>query len=269
MRIPLPALAFALLASAPAAAQAGVRVEGRAPAAEGASGTLATAVFRVTSTRTAPVQVLPRVGLPAGWRLLTPEAEWSLAPGAAETRILSIVVPASTAAGAYTVSYAAGTGGRDSVLVRVAARRRVDVSAGDAPRFAMAGAGYAAAFVVRNAGNAPQRVQLAARGDHGLAASADPAVVDLAPGEARTVRALVPSGGARDAHFTHAVTLVATAADDATVAGRAASRVEIVPAPGRTGARFHTVPAEVRLRGTGADGAMAVTAALSAAGPVA
>jgi hypothetical protein len=170
----LPALALAL-ASVPLGAQAGVRVEGRGPPA--VRGALATAVFRVSSTSTAPVQVLPRVGLPAGWRLLTAEDAWTLAPGAAESRILSIVIPANTGAGAYTVSYAAGGAARDSVRVAVAALRRVEVTVGDAPRFAVAGTGYVAAFTVRNAGNATQRVRLAAKGDHGLAASIDPAVV--------------------------------------------------------------------------------------------
>jgi hypothetical protein len=272
-RVPTAALVAALLLPAALAAQGGVRVERRGPErVPAAAGSQVTLVFRVAVSAAGAVDAVPEPGLPAGWRLLAAEAPLRLSPGAAETRLLAVAVPDGAAAGVYAVHYAVRAGGsraQDSVVVEVAVRRRVEARVQDAPRFAPAGAGYAAAFELRNAGNAPLRLALSVRGDHGLAARLDAAELTLAPAETRVVRATVAGGGARDARFTHVVTLAARLPGDSTAAASAASRVEIVPVSGASGGRRQTLPAELRLRSRGAGGGPAIVPALSASGPVA
>ncbi|MDB4950805.1 MAG: hypothetical protein JWM27_3454, partial [Gemmatimonadetes bacterium] len=176
----LPVLAL------PAAAQEGVRVQRRGPARVSVvPGATATLVFQVSVTSVS-ADAVPTVGLPAGWRLVAAEGAWRPVAGAGDTRLLSVLVPADARAGAYTVRYAVRAGGaeaRDSAVVAVAERHRLELRAMDAPRFAVAGAGYGAAFLLRNAGNVAERVMLAASSPRAPAADVEAPEAALAPGE--------------------------------------------------------------------------------------
>jgi hypothetical protein len=267
------AILFALLlaAAAPAAAQGGVRVERRGDAVVAASaGAPVTVVFRVLNGAAAPASVRPTVTLPASWRMVTPEEPWTLAAGQAETRIVAVLVPSDARAGAYSVRYAARAGGSeasDSAAIRVAVRHRLTVTPADAPRFAVAGDGYAATFLLRNGGNVAERVVLAPLADRGLQAEAvDGGEVALAAGESREVRVRVRSGGRRDARYTSVLTLRATPAADTSASAAAAARVEVVPPSAGSGTAFHRLPVQLRLRMNGLDGGGSVVPALSASG---
>jgi nucleoid-associated protein YgaU len=260
-------------AARPAAAQGGVRVERRGDAVVAASaGAPVTVVFRVSNPLAAPAGVRPTVTLPAGWRMVAPEEPWTLAAGQAESRIVAVLVPADARAGSYTVRYAARAGAAeagDSAVVTVGVRHRLALAMSDAPRFAVAGEGYAAAFLLRNGGNMPERVLLAAAADRGLAAEVDGAEAALAPGESREVRVRVRPGGRRDVRFTSVLTLRAVPAGDTSAAVAAAARVEVVPPSAGSGTAYHRLPVQLRLRMNGLDGGGSVVPALSASGSLA
>jgi hypothetical protein len=264
------AAAFAALSPAPAAAQ--MRVELRGPAAvEAAPGGPATLVFRLTNASGRTLTVSGQAVLPAGWRAVASDLPTPLAAGAGETRPVGFTVPAGARPGAYVVRYTASAEGfasADSAVVRVREIRALEVRAGAAPRFAVAGDAYTASFSVRNRGNAAARVRLSATGSRGSAARPDVADVLLGPGEERPVRVTVtPAAGPADgAAVIDRVELRASSIADTSVRAAATTRVQVVAhAASGVQDRFHRLPVEVRLR-TGDAGGQGTTAIPSISG---
>lgn len=250
------ALLLAVLLAAPSAAQ-GPRslVQRQGPARVSAPpGRSVTAAFLVSASSPAAATVYAEVEVPEGWRTVSGGGSLRVGPGERRAQLVSVVVPAGAGPGAYVVHLAARAGyatGRDSVLVDVAERRGLVVRLLAAPRFAPAGRGYAADFLVANAGNVESRVRLAARASHDLPARADSALLRLPPGGSREVRVSVATRGV-DHALVHEVRLEASDAADPASTAAASGRVELVPGGA---ARSGRVPADLVVHAAALGGA--------------
>ncbi|HSU15179.1 carboxypeptidase regulatory-like domain-containing protein [Longimicrobium sp.] len=232
----------------------------RVQADPGASVAVAFNVRNPTGAPAAAVAALPR-----GWPLVSPDADAPVAPGANLIRLVATVVPRGAAAGRYVVRYRAGAFA-DSVAIAVNQRRGIDVAVEEAPRFAVAGSEYAAAFRVTNRGNGRAAVRLAVESASGFSARADVRALDLAAGESRLVRVTVATRAAAGV-ATHRLTLRATAEG---AAASAAARVALVRRSARGGVDMRTLPVTVALRaGPGMDGRGGIPGEVSASGVVA
>ena len=105
-------IAFALFATVAATA---AHAQGGAPsvlqlrAASSAraqidGGTVLTSVFTVKNTGADTIHALPTITVPRGWTVVMGSAPLTLAPGATDTWLVGISVPASAAAKSYVVN---------------------------------------------------------------------------------------------------------------------------------------------------------------------
>lgn len=246
------ALAAAVLcrASIAAAQQRSVSVErigaARREIEPGAQGTL---TFRVSNRRAVEQTLQSRLELPPSWSLVIPEPPLDLSPHEVELRLLRIALPAAATPGTYPVSYAiAGTDARDSVLVVVPGRRRIEMSVVQSPHFVPAGARYEARFAIRNAGNARATIRFALSESDGFPVRLDSAVVHLEAGAGATVRAEVQSSDKVTHTVSHRVTLTPTIDGDTARIEPVVSVVEVIPRRTQGAQRFRTVPSQLTLR---------------------
>ncbi|HEU4642376.1 MAG TPA: hypothetical protein VFS44_07955, partial [Gemmatimonadaceae bacterium] len=144
----------------------------------------------------------------------------------------------------------------DSIAVDVRAYHHIEVALLDAPRRIAAGSSYAATFAVRNAGNVEGTVTLRVASGNDLPTSLDSGMVHLRPGASAQVRVVVRTDGLRSRHLLHRLELRASlAARDSVPPASAASVVELIPQVTEPAHRFHTLPAEVAVRGISVKGA--------------
>ena len=240
--------AIALLAGASSSAAQGADVLGvRATRRDTlVAATTVTAAFTVTNRSGDIVHVTPRIRAPEDWPVLMGTTPFAIAPHAASTVMVSVVVPARVAAGTYTVHLGAGTSVSDSVIVRVAQRRAVDVSLLEKPGYTVSGGSYTARFLVRNRGNTRTRMRLRARSTLGRATLTDTLLAIDADG-ANTVQVTVatPRNLAAAADDVLELSIVQDSVADVRIAS---ARVTVVPEPTRAIDEYLRVPTQVNLR---------------------
>jgi len=118
-----------------------------------------TTLFRVTNNGKQRRKFEASVELPAGWKLITREFPFELAPGQTDLRLVSFLVPYSSLAGKYQITYLV----RDReflsvsdlfpVTIIVLPVPRLELRVLQAPDYVVAGEKYSASFLVVNEGN--------------------------------------------------------------------------------------------------------------------
>lgn len=242
-------------AQAPAAPQLVLRAA-RAeivPSSEG--GATATGVFRVANTGDDTLRVESALELPAGWTSVAATESFRLAPGATDTWIVAVRVPASTQAGTYqlhgTVAAASGQA-RDSMSVRIVERRALELVSAGVTAWTTAGDEYQARFILRNAGNAPSTVVLTARSSRGTRILIDRPTLTIEAGGVSFVSVTVTSPRGMQRAADDVVELLATDVGDPRVRAHASSRSTIVPGAPSMLDGLSTIPATLTLRAGGA-----------------
>jgi hypothetical protein len=212
-------------------------------------GALVTFSFQVENRSASDRTVEGHAILPTDWRLVITEPPVMISSGGSDLRLLRVALPAHASAGEYAVHYVAGDGwSRDSVLVTVAARRRVTTRVREAPTFARAGEGYDVLFVVQNDGNAPADIHLAVSASAGIAARIDSGAIHLAAGREQLVRARVESGDGTSRAKAATVRLAAAIDGDTSRIEPAASVVQMVSRHGANASRFRRLPTQLTVR---------------------
>ena len=263
------ALVVACAGAAPVAAQARFAIvpAQRDTVAIGASGT-ATMVFDVKNLTGDSATVRPELVLPNGWTPLFGSASVALAPHGSDTWLAGVTAPPTVAAGAYVVRAVIHDSAHvttDSMIVRVDARRAVEVLTSDAPGFIAAGARYQATFFVRNRGNVPARLTLSISSGVGSSCSIPVKTIDLAAGgKAAVVANIVATDVVRSTDDV--IELVASSGGDNASASSAA-RVLIVPRHSSGSGDAPSLPAELSLRAAGSNAGVSPIA-LRGSGPI-
>lgn len=216
-----------------------------------------TAVFTVSSQRDDTVHVTPSADVPQNWTVLTGAAPVTIAPRATEVVILSVAVPARTAAGAYSLRLSLGAECvpcvLDSVIVVVPQRRALDIGLLGRPGFVVSGKYYDAGFLIRNRGNVVTDVRLSARSSLGAAVISDTVLrLGAEASEVVTARVLAPLG--LDAAADDVLEIVATVPGDSAAPVAASARVTVVPEPSRSIDEYLRVPVQIHVRAASSDG---------------
>lgn len=191
-----------------------------------------TRVFRVTN-RGGPGIFESRLILPEGWRALTPDFPFQLAPGASAMRLVSFFAPANTPAGEYRVGYQVaerdnrGRNGGATMLVRVLPVFKLQVDVVELPTVAIVGEPYKAVFQISNYSNAPLAVGWGAESSKGSKLKPASGALTLAPGESVPVTVVVnPPTLTEPAHDQLRLTASAPAQG---LSNKAERSVEIMP----------------------------------------
>ncbi|MGH7655632.1 MAG: NEW3 domain-containing protein, partial [Gemmatimonadaceae bacterium] len=188
----LTATAVAFVATAAAARAQDGKLELRATSAaetHADAGSVVTSVFAIKNTGADTVHALPALSMPKGWSVVMGAAPVVLAPGAADTWLVGISIPASAPAGGYVVRSGLAAGGMtpsDSTVIYVNERRALEVLPIDLPTWVMAGARYESRFIVRNRGNVESTISLSGATSRGTRVETMPESMTLAPGASAT-----------------------------------------------------------------------------------
>lgn len=242
-------LALAAWEHGSAQATVAVRAARRDTIVAGAS---VSAVFTVRNGGSDTTRVVARVEVPADWTILVGGGALVLPPGAQEMLVVSTAVPMRAGAGSYVVRLSLDGLAADSVLVRVPARRGLDVAVVERPPYVVSGASYEAAFFVRNRGNVASLVRITARSTLGRA-SLDAQPLTLAPEQSRVVRVRVASPPGVPAAMDDVVELSAVHDSAAGEPVLASARVTVVPEPDREIEEYLRLPAQLNVRAASSD----------------
>jgi hypothetical protein len=215
------------------------------------AGSTVTAAFTVTNASGDIVHVTPFVHPPADWPVLMGSTPFAVAPNASNILMVSVVVPARAAAGTYALAVSVGARTSDSVLVRVPARRALEVTLVDKPGFVVSGETYDARFLVRNRGNAGARLRIKARSSLGRAALTDTLVRMASDGTTMVEVSVATPGGMSAA--TDDVLELSVSQDSVADAHMASARVTVVPEPTRSIEEYLRIPTQVNLRAATSD----------------
>jgi len=215
-----------------------------------AGGTI-TATLQVRNPSLDTLTVVSRISPPADWVVILGESPFTLGPRASDTWMLSLRIPARTAAGRYVVRLRAiDAWGHfllaDSLLVDVGSRRGVQVALTERPPYGVSGTPYQGSFLVHNVGNVAATFAIRARSSVGTVQQPD-TTLTLAANESRIVKVRVaaelPSAEAVDDVLIFRVADTA----DSTVSATSSARVTIVQQAGG-GTGVHTVNSTLRVR---------------------
>lgn len=215
----------------------------------------------VQNEGTVPRTLELQADLPPGWRKLSTEGPFILAPGASELKVIGVLVPAQARAGSYMTTFrvqdldAPETEASLSLELIVAPETALEVQVLEKPRFAIAGETFQTTFTVANRGNTDSRLDLqltslpvfpAVIQDEDLAAG-----FWLGPGEQRLVVVEVRTDARLRQATMHGLTLrVRPWEGAASRRAYATSVVEVVPLD-LAGAQFrHTIRAVTKTTGT-------------------
>ncbi|MFI5244960.1 MAG: NEW3 domain-containing protein [Gemmatimonadales bacterium] len=249
----LAAIAFHAVAAVAQAPGSGLELRAAANAnAQIDGGSVITTVFTVKNLGPVAARVQPAITVPRGWTVVMGSAGFSIAPGASDTWLVGVAVPATAVAATYVVRGALlsnGTTVADSTAVRVNEHRAIEVLSLDVPGWVMAGSRYEARFLVRNRGNVSASIDLAGSTSRGTRVETDPRAAVLTPGAGTTVTVRVAM--AQTFARTTDDVLELTAADraDAGVRVVASARTTVVPL--NAGQGLATIPAVLSLRSIG------------------
>jgi hypothetical protein len=225
---------------------------------EADAGEVLSIVFRVRVANGRELDLVPRVQLPAGWRLLMPEAPFRLGAGAEEVRLVSITIPALAAAGRYVARYVATVGGResaaDSVIVQIRERRSLVAIVERVPSFAIADSSYEVVFRIRNAGNVAARLTPRVRSRAGFGAHLAAESLDVAPGASGTVIVRVDTRRADRAPLVTGIPdnleLRLGATDSLATRPAAVAHVRVYPQSVSSDVPYHTLPTTLTIHGS-------------------
>ncbi len=251
------AIAFVALASV-ARAQSGGQSNLQLRSASAArvqidAGTVLTSVFTVKNAGTDTIHALPTVTVPRGWTVVMGNSPLTLAPGASDTWLVGVSVPASAPAQLYALNgslAAAGITVSDSVVIQVNERHALEVLNIDAPGWVIAGARYESRFLVRNRGNVASVVALTGSSSRGTRVETMPSVMTLAPGSSGMVSVRVAMPNNFDRSSDDVLELAAADKSDNSVRAAASTRTTVVASD--ESSRFTTIPAMLSLRSIGA-----------------
>lgn len=204
-----------------------------------------TRVFRVTNRTGAPGTFQSQLMLPQGWRAITPDFPFQLAPGASAMRLASFFAPEHTAAGDYRVGFRVvnaslqGPIGGASLSVRVLPVFKLQVDILDLPAVAIVGEPYTAVFQIGNYSNSPLTVGYGAESSRGSKLKPAAGTLTLAPGEARPVEIAVRPVSLKEA--THDQIRLTASAPEHGLSDKAERSVETLPRTGAQQEEYYTL----------------------------
>src|ERR1043166_6952092 len=229
----IAALAFSAGVSALSAQTPAARLRaGRRDTIPVDSGAAVTAVFAVANSGRDSLRARASLVIPRGWSTLTGTSEIALAPNASDTWLVSVGAPANAPAGVYVVRArieAAGVNAADSVFIRVAERRALELMPVDVPGWVPSDGGYDARFIVRNRGNVASTVSLSGTSTRGTRCAVDLPTATLAPGVSATVTLHVAAAPHATRATDDLIELTAVDLRDHNVRATSAARTTVVP----------------------------------------
>ncbi|WP_041646004.1 NEW3 domain-containing protein [Aromatoleum aromaticum] len=209
-----------------------------------------TLAFSVGNDSERAQELEPRLQLPPGWRAVTPDLPFTLAPGETTVRFVSFVVPDGAPAADHAVRYLVRNRlqpelfAEHTVSIRVKAMRCLEVAPLDLADAVISGQPYRAVFVVRNAGNAAVTVDFRARSSLGHPVAPAEGRLELAPRESRELALDVRTEALPRLGFDQ---ISLNVGDGTELSAQASRAVKLLPVGGGGESLYRTIAGQARL----------------------
>lgn len=213
-----------------------------------------TATFEVTNTTNAYMECLPRIELPSGWKLVTPQIPLGLERNQTSVFLLSFFIPADAKADTYTVKciftavHVPSISSVQTLTVKVLPVTGVNVRLIEAPRTVVAGQPYTASFLVTNLSNQMQHIRARITSTHDFPFTADTLDLTLDPAGSQVLTVAVRTSEDISAGFTHRLACTVAILDKPELSAEAHALVEIIPVRAAEIDRYQRVPTTLRIR---------------------
>ena len=225
------------------------------PVVDSVSGETLTLSFTVTNKTTQQEEFIENLELPSEWRVINPATTIVLENGKSQARIFAVLVPASTSAGVYDVTYSVHSRRDpairdfDSVKINVLPVSRIKILPEGQPINVIAGEEYLVNLRVLNEGNAQSHLLIAVRSTQGSIVQVDPDVAVLIPGGSLVIAVRVKTSAKINRRVKDRLLVEARYADDKTpLAAGVTVSVDIIPRLTGEDDIFHRIPSTVNLR---------------------
>jgi len=210
--------------------------------------------FAVTSGTNQQEEFVESLELPPDWRVINPATTITLEAQKTQARIFAVLVPASTAAGEYDVTYSVqsqrdpGIRDFDSVKVNVLPVSRLRLLTERQPDNVIAGEEYQVRLRVLNEGNSESHLLISVRSTEGSVVRVDPDNISLPAGGSYIIAAKVKTDSKINRRLKDNLLVQARYADDKDViaAGLILS-AEVIPRKTGEDDRFRRIPGTVSL----------------------
>jgi hypothetical protein len=214
-----------------------------------------TTAFQVTNRSPHSLEMVSRVSLPEGWRLVTREFPFQLdslgSGGETDIRLISFFVPGTARPGEYVVTYRVegrgfpGASDRHTIGVRVLPWRDLRVDLIETPKYVIAGDAYTVSFLVTNESNMADSVKIQMDSDPSFKVSPRERLFLLRSGESRLVDVNVRTESDLKAQIKHRLHLRVFLAGHPDIAASGYSYVKVIPRITGVQDRYHRLPVTV------------------------
>ena len=230
------------------------------PLLDTAPGRILSLSFRVTNHTSQTAEFSEALELPADWQTIIPPVGFRLAPAEAQVAIVAFLVPASAAAGDYTVTYTVrsrvdyGLQDAETVTVSVLPFSKLTILVEDSPDLVIAGQKYQVKLRLLNQGNAAVDLQLEAQSDREYPLSLDVSQVALNPGSSQLVILTIQTDKYERQARQHSVQVQAREAGSGELEAATVTTAKIIPLISQEPDLYQRLPAILSLRAVGAGG---------------
>lgn len=212
-----------------------------------------TAVFRVTNINSPKQEFITEVELPNSWKLITQDFPFTLDKNQTEIKLLSFFVPQNTLAGQYPVTYRVKGRAYPSfsdfyrIQIVVLPFQKLEVNVLKAPMSVIAGEPYSVSFVVVNASNVADSIEIAADNSENYPVSLESKGFGLLTRESKQVTATVQTNQKLIKMFKQQLRLTANFVKDKNIKATSYAMVDIIPRITGIDDRYNRFPVEARL----------------------
>jgi len=217
---------------------------------------IVTTTFRITNLTDKRREFVSELILPKEWVLITEDFPFDLGPNETITKLVSFLVPETTPADRYKITYLVRARKypsiRDfySIDVVVLPYSKLEVKLLETPQYITAGEYYRVCFLVTNKSNKENTVSISIDSSQNIPFTVDSEIFELAPWQSKTVTVSVRPDAKTAKTLKHRLRLTAQIVEDrkSKTQADAASVVEIVPGVGQAEKRLETIGPQIRPR---------------------
>ncbi|CAN5563391.1 hypothetical protein BH09GEM1_BH09GEM1_44500 [soil metagenome] len=214
------------------------------------------AVLRVSNRGASRASLVPHLELPVDWSAPMGSLPFEIAPGDADSWIVSVRIPARAPAGIYTIGISAEESAshtvvRDSLTIDVLAQKGLELALTNRPTYAVSGNAYRTSFLLQNRGNVVTTVLIQGKSALGGGVVIDSTLLVLPAGASVPLSASVETKTKGQQAQDDILEIKVTDAMDSTNVAQASARVTIVQ-EANAAEPLHRIGSQLRLRAANA-----------------
>ncbi len=211
-------------------------------------GEVITTLFKVSNFTSRRQELISRIDVPKGWKVITNDFRFYLDPAQTSTRLISFFVPRNAGAGEYEVIYSAGSRKfltySDSYKVKVVVKQyhKLRTEVLSSPEFVIAGDSYKVSFLLIDESNTSEEITINIDSERDYPYSVNIEKLNTPKYRSSRVDITVQTDSECNKLFNHKVRLTASLKRHKEITSESTSYVKIIPRTTGEKDRYHRIP---------------------------